>query len=186
MKELSVRERIIRTASDLFYFKGYNQTGINQIIKDANVAKASMYQHFRSKEEVAVAYLQGRHYMWMGKLIDFVADKKGNKEKIVASFDYLLDWLNGVDFRGCGFQNIICDIPSDHNKIRAQVVSHKNDLQEWIRTTLKEDGDYSSEEADKLGDEILVLIEGAIILSQIQSKDWPITSAKNTCIKLLS
>ena len=186
MKELSVRERIIRTASDLFYFNGYNQTGINQIIKDANVAKASMYQHFRSKEEVAVAYLQGRHHMWMGKLFDFVSHKKSNKEKIIASFDYLLDWLNEVNFRGCGFQNIICDIPNDHDKVKAQVVSHKNDLRKWIQSKLKEDGDYSSKEADELGDEILVLIEGAIMLSQIQTKDWPITSAKNTCIKLLS
>ena len=186
MKELSVRERIIRTASDLFYFNGYNQTGINQIIKDANVAKASMYQHFRSKEEVAVAYLNGRHHMWMGNLFDFVAHKKSNKEKIIASFDYLLDWLNEVNFRGCGFQNIICDIPNDHDKVKAQVVSHKNDLRKWIQSKLKEDGDYSSKEADELGDEILVLIEGAIMLSQIQTKDWPITSAKNTCIKLLS
>lgn len=63
MKEQSVRERIIDTASRLFYFNGYNQTGVNQIIKEASVAKASLYQHFRSKEDIAVVYLQRRHTM---------------------------------------------------------------------------------------------------------------------------
>mgnify|MGYP003651832477 CR=1 FL=1 len=49
MKKLGVRERIIGTASELFYNQGYNQTGINQIIDQAGVAKASMYQHFNCK-----------------------------------------------------------------------------------------------------------------------------------------
>ena len=68
MEKKGAKERIIEAASRLFYFKGYNQTGINQIIAEANVAKASMYQHFRSKEDIAVAYLIRRHAMWMGNL----------------------------------------------------------------------------------------------------------------------
>ncbi|MFT6754704.1 MAG: AcrR family transcriptional regulator, partial [Urechidicola sp.] len=53
MRKQGVKERIIATASDLFYNQGYNQTGINQIISEAGVAKASLYQHFRSKEDIA-------------------------------------------------------------------------------------------------------------------------------------
>jgi AcrR family transcriptional regulator len=183
MRKLGVKERIIETASDLFYYQGYNQTGINQIIDQAGVAKASMYQHFRSKEDIAVAYLSARHIMWMGKLNDFVSVQNTSKGKVIGCFDYLMEWLNEVNFRGCGWQNIITDLPKDHDKIRDQAIYHKNDLRKWIHSLLKEEGTYT--EAEELGDEILILIEGAIILSQIQKDNWPIVSAKRACSKLL-
>ena len=63
MKREGVKERIITAASHVFYFDGYNQTGINKILKEAEVSKDSMYRHFRSKEDIAVAYLIGRHSM---------------------------------------------------------------------------------------------------------------------------
>ena len=185
MKKLSVRERIVETASRLFYFNGYNQTGINQIIEEAGVAKASLYQHFRSKEDIAVEYLVRRHAMWMGKLNTCVGECKTPVDKIIGSFDYLIEWLTEVDFRGCGWQNIIVDLPEDHNKIKDQAIYHKNELRNWIHDTLKESEKYSDIEAEEVGDEVLILIEGAIILSQIQKDDWPILSAKRACIRLL-
>jgi AcrR family transcriptional regulator len=54
---MDVRSRIIDTASRLFYSQGYNSTGINQVIKEANVAKSSLYQYFPSKDDLLVAYL---------------------------------------------------------------------------------------------------------------------------------
>jgi AcrR family transcriptional regulator len=185
MKKLGVKERVIATASDLFYNQGYNQTGINQIIAEAGVAKASMYQHFRSKEDIAVAYLIARHSMWMGKLNDSVSIQNTSKGKVIGCFDYLTAWLTDVNFRGCGWQNIITDLPNGHDKIRDQAVYHKNDLRNWIQDLLKEAGDYDESQAEDVGDEVLILIEGAIILSQIQKDHWPIEAAKRACVKLL-
>ncbi|WP_296385253.1 TetR/AcrR family transcriptional regulator [Winogradskyella sp.] len=181
MKKQSVKERIVETASDLFYNNGYNQTGINQIIAEASVAKASMYQHFRSKEDIAVAYLKQRHINWMGSLTEFVSNEKNNNEKLIKSFDFLQTWLSGVNYRGCGFQNIICDLPKEQQKIKDQVVLHKNDVKKLIHSLLEDKNNQ-----EELGNELLVLIEGAIILSQIQKSDWPIIAAKNAAIKLLS
>tara|TARA_R110000787_G_C13437822_1_gene446116 strand:+ start:163 stop:723 length:561 start_codon:yes stop_codon:yes gene_type:complete len=186
MKKLGVRERIIETASDLFYNQGFNQTGINQIISEAGVAKASMYQHFRSKEDIAVAYLVARHTVWMGKLNECVSIQNTAKGKVIGCFDYLMEWLNEVNYRGCGWQNIITDLPYDHDKIRDQAMYHKNDLRNWIHTLLKEEIDYIDSQAEEIGDEILILIEGAIILSQIQKDEWPISAAKKACTKLLT
>ena len=185
MRKQGVKERIIETASDLFYNNGYNQTGINQIIAEAGVAKASMYQHFRSKEDIAVAYLKQRHINWMGSLADFVSKADSNKEKLIMSFDYLKTWLDEVNYRGCGFQNIICDLAHDQQKIKDQVLLHKNDLKDLVYKLLKEDKEYTVDEAETLGNELLVLMEGAIILSQIQKGNWPILAAKNAGIKLL-
>ena len=186
MKRLGVKDRIIKTASELFYFQGYNQTGINQIITEAGVAKASMYQHFRSKEDIAVAYLKGRHIMWMGELDECVNRTNHKEGKVVGCFDYLTEWLTEVNFRGCGWQNIITDLPEDHTKIKDQAVLHKNEFRKWIHNTMKSEGHYTGDLAEQLGDEILILIEGAIILSQIQKNDWPIKSAKRGCVRLLS
>ena len=186
MKREGVKERIITAASHLFYFDGYNQTGINRILKEAEVSKDSMYRYFRSKEDIAVAYLTGRHSMWVGRLENRVKSETTNKKKVIASFDYLNDWLEEVEFRGCGWQNIITDLPQDHHKIRDQAVLHKNELREWVHNLLIEEEQYSTEEARELGDEIIVLMEGAIILTQIQKDTWPIISAKRTCVKLLS
>ena len=186
MEKLDVRTRIIETASRLFYLNGYNQTGINQIVAEANVAKASMYQHFRSKQDIAVAYLVRRHIMWMVKLDTYVLKEQNPKLKIIAAFDYLLDWLNDVNFRGCGWQNIITDLPQGHDKINEQAIFHKNELRTWIHDILKKDEKYSSKEAENVGDEILILIEGAIILSQILKDELPILTAKRASIKLLN
>lgn len=186
MKKLSAKERIVDIASNLFYFQGYNQTGINQIINEAGVAKASMYQHFRSKEDVAVEYLRGRHITWMGKLEESINRQNYNEKKVLGCFDYLEEWLTEVNFRGCGWQNIIADLPVDQTKIYDQAVLHKNEFRTFIQNLLKKDDTHTIEQAEQIGDEILILIEGAIILSQIQKDDWPIKSAKNACVKLLS
>ena len=181
MHKKGVKERIVAAASALFYSKGYNQTGINKIIEEANVSKDSLYRYFRSKEAIAVAYLEARHLNWMGDLQAFVTREDTNKEKVVASFDYLNQWLIKVDYRGCGFQNIIGDLPKDHIGISNQVLQHKNSLRTWLRALLKED-DVNNE---AMADEVLVLIEGAIMLSQIQKDNWPIVMAKKNCVRLL-
>ena len=186
MKKPSVKERVMEAASRLFYFSGYNQTGINQIIDEAKVAKASMYQHFRSKEDIAVAYLQARHDMWMGKLLNFVASEKKGKKQIIKSFDYLIDWLNEVEFRGCGFQNIITDLPKGQKKIKDIVEFHKDELSKWINEMLKIETGYNKQQRQQLNEEVLVLIEGAIMLSQIKNDDYPIFAAQRACVCLLA
>lgn len=186
MKRLSVHERVLETASKLFYTQGYNQTGINQIIQEAKVAKASMYQHFRSKEDIAVAYLSARHIMWVEDLINFVSNEKSNTKKLIKSFDYLIHWLEEVDFRGCGFQNIFVDLPADNHKIKGQVQYHKNELRKLVQSLIKTESQFSTKEGEQIGDEILILMEGSIILSQIQKSIWPIQAGKRACQKLLT
>jgi AcrR family transcriptional regulator len=181
---LGVKERILKTAAELFYIEGYNQTGINQIISEAKVAKASMYQHFRSKQDIAVAYLQERHEMWMNMLLDFVVNKEKGSTQIISCFDFLDTWLNDVNFRGCGFQNIITDLPKEQIKIPEAVIFHKKELTEWVQANLSQDSQVKTIDVEPLSLEIMVLIEGAIILSQINKNNAPILAAKRTCEKL--
>ena len=61
MKHSEVKNHIVETASNLFYANGYNLTGINQIISEAGIAKATLYNHFKSKEDICVSYLQYKY-----------------------------------------------------------------------------------------------------------------------------
>lgn len=185
MKRPNVKERVLETASRLFYENGYNQTGINQIIAEAGVAKASLYQHFPSKQDIAVAYLKQRHEWWMTQLTDFVASESGAKQKILGSFDFLAHWLQNASYRGCGFQNIIADLPKEQAKIKKEVHFHKTELMAWIHRLLQNESYDPRGNNLQLAQEVLVLIDGAIILAQIQNDSWPINSAKNACEKLL-
>ena len=65
---LPPRERILATASRLFYAQGFHSTGIDLIIAEAGVAKMSLYQHFRSKDELISAFLLRRDEFWCGWL----------------------------------------------------------------------------------------------------------------------
>ena len=84
------RERILSTACFLFHQQGYNNTGINQIIKDANVSKSSFYVHFRSKDDLCIELLHKRFDYWMLELENFTQAAYSLKEKILKSFDFLI------------------------------------------------------------------------------------------------
>ena len=57
----TLRDRIIDVSSALFYSEGIRGVGIDRIIDASGVAKATLYKHFRSKDELVVAYLKSRH-----------------------------------------------------------------------------------------------------------------------------
>ena len=83
-----VKQRIIETASDLFYQQGYNLTGINEVIKEAGVAKATLYHHFASKEELCLAYLEYRHLAFIKNLQEYLA-KIPTRRRLLGVFDFL-------------------------------------------------------------------------------------------------
>jgi AcrR family transcriptional regulator len=169
-KQYSVKERIIETASRLFYTQGYNLTGVNQIIAEAEVAKASLFQHFPTKEDLCVAYLSRKSEKWFAQLNDFTQKAAGGKDKAVLAFDFLADASPKENFRGCSFLNILSEVPQDNEKILAEVRKNKNQLrnlfQLWLAETDKADIAY-------------LLFDGAIIESQVHQSVWPIHTAKH-------
>ncbi|MEO9891871.1 TetR/AcrR family transcriptional regulator [Aurantibacter sp.] len=184
MSKLKVKEKILTAASELFYFDGYNQTGVNKILEKAQVSKDSMYRHFGSKEAIAVAYLEKKQKTLMIDLNEKLSSHKSGPEKVLGLFDYLIEWLGEVDYRGCGFQNIITDIPNDQDAIKEAVRNSKNEVHEFVYKQLK-NSTQMKVTAKESSEEVMVLIEGALILSQIQKDTWPIVAAKKACVKVL-
>lgn len=163
------KERILEKTFNLFHKQGYNATGINQIIEEAKVAKASFYQHFKSKEDLCVAFLEQRHSFWFDQLLKFTANAKDSHSKIEMSFDFLIFMNKKEDFRGCSFLNILSEIPSDNVKILHVIQSHKSDLRTYFKDILKE---------DILSDHVYLLFESCIIESQLFKSNQLIEQSK--------
>lgn len=175
-------ERLLEVADRLFYEQGYGRTGINQIIAEAEVAKASFYQHFPSKEQLAVAYLKRRHCSWFKQLRQIVQNKPEGKMQIFALFDFLEIWLISVNFRGCAFLNMSSEQPALGTDIRNLIAQHKAELRIYIHHLAANLGKSSS---GRLADTVLILFEGAIVEAQITHKSWPVAAARTAITHLL-
>jgi AcrR family transcriptional regulator len=172
----SPRERIIETTFQLFARQGYNSTGINQIISEAEVARASFYQHFKSKEDLCVEFLKVRHEYWFQELNNFVSQEKEIRSKIMKAFDFLVYMNEKESFRGCSFLNILSEIPMDNIKILKVIQSHKTDLRNYFLEILND---------DTLSDHIYMLFESSIIESQLFKSNELIEKSKKIVTNLI-
>ncbi|WP_374172626.1 TetR/AcrR family transcriptional regulator [Flavobacterium tructae] len=163
------KERILDKATVLFHTQGYNSTGINQIIEEAKVAKASFYQHFKSKEDLCVAFLEWRHEYWFTKLEQFTSDQKDSKLKVLASFDFLIAMNQKENFRGCSFLNLLSEIPSDNEKVLSVIQSHKSGLRNYFKVEI---------ENELLADHIYLIFESCIVESQLFKSNHLIEQSK--------
>lgn len=172
----SPRERIVETTLELFAKQGYNSTGINQIISEAGVAKASFYQYFKSKEDLCVEFLNVRHEYWFNELHDFSSQAQGLPEKIMSAFDFLIYMNEKESFRGCSFLNILSEIPGNNVKIMNVIRFHKTDLRNYFSNLL---GD------EVLANHIYMLFESSIIESQLYQSNELIEEAKKILTNLI-
>lgn len=122
-----VRERILTTARTLFYSRGINATGIDLIIEHARIAKASLYHHFPSKEQLVTEYLADLRRQFESAL-DRAVSERGHD--LVIPFDLLTHTLANGEFFGCPFINALTEMPTSRPVIeevrlyRSRVLDH--------------------------------------------------------------
>ena len=134
-KRPSARQRILDTAAKLFYSRGINNTGIDRIIVDAGVAKASMYNHFASKEEIVATYLRGIREQFGLALTKSTATKTPSYD---VPFRLLKMTLANGDFYGCPFSNALVELP-DSASVRQEVSAYRNSVLDYFELSV--DGD---------------------------------------------
>lgn len=133
MKDNSPKERVLKAATLLFHQRGYNNTGINAVIAEAKVAKASFYDHYKTKDDLAVAYLSARHNYWFTGLREQVAKARTTKDSIIAAFLYIVIMNEQESFRGCAFLNMLAELPENKGDIYDVIRQHKLEVQEFFR-----------------------------------------------------
>ena len=99
----SARERLLVAADELFYGEGVRTVGIDRIIEQAGVAKASLYNAFGSKEELVHAYLEGRHASAAGRIMKHIERYETPRERILGVFEAQGQNFGDPRYRGCAF-----------------------------------------------------------------------------------
>jgi AcrR family transcriptional regulator len=162
MRESGVKERILDTASRLFYDQGYHVTGINQIIEEADIARASLYNHFPSKTDLLLAYLDNTHASWFEELDAFLKPVEGPRERLLALFDFRILRQRKFKYKGCHFNRIAAEA-SDDQEVLTRVKKHKQRFRDLIHELVSQIPDRRSIlDNDQLADTLFLLLEGGI------------------------
>ncbi|WP_440709975.1 TetR/AcrR family transcriptional regulator [Herbiconiux sp. YIM B11900] len=120
------RERLLGVASDLFYREGIHRVGMDRLLAEAGVTRATMYRHFSGKEALVAAYLERE---------DALA-RAGFAARHPESADELIEWVAddvaGTHPRGCPFINAAAEYPDPDSAVRRIVRGHRA----WFRETV--------------------------------------------------
>ncbi|MCL6267359.1 TetR/AcrR family transcriptional regulator [Flagellimonas myxillae] len=187
MQRPELHEHIITTAGNLFYLNGYNSTGINEIVDKCGIAKATLYSHFKSKEDICIAYLQQRHDQLLDSLKSFVSKRKAGKNQLLAIFDYLRDLYREENFQGCWGLKTFGELAPTQKKIIGVIQKNKKELLLYLGEVVGENIiNVSKAEIEKISGGIYLLYESAITESHLFKNDWPIYMAKNMAPSLFA
>lgn len=134
MKE-TISDQILNTVSALFYREGIRAVGIDRIIEEAKVAKATLYRHFPSKDHLVAAYLQARHNRVI-RALEEVRDAAGTpREQIKVIFERLYEKADSPEFRGCAFALAVAE-HGDSERVVSVARAHKAKVQEIFATIM--------------------------------------------------
>jgi AcrR family transcriptional regulator len=164
-----VRERILTTASDLFYREGAHAVGVDLVVEQAGVAKTSLYRHFRTKDDLIAAFLE-REDEQFWRHWDSVAQR--HRADAQAELDAHMRWIGErigrKNYRGCPQLNIAAEFSEADHPARRVAASHKQALRKRLKAIADRLG---VQRPDDLAAQLLLLVNGAFVSSQVVAAD---------------
>ena len=156
-----VRDRILATATDLFYKHGIRAVGVDLVVKEAGVAKTSLYRHFGTKDDLVVAFLQFMDQEFW-KTWDEVAGRhrEDARAELYAQLEWIGERAGKPDYRGCPQLNIAAEFPETDHPARKFAKEHKRELRRRLRAIAKK---LKCSAPDVLAGQLAVLINGAFV-----------------------
>jgi AcrR family transcriptional regulator len=136
---IPARRRLLDTATRLFYTEGIRAVGIDRIIAEAGIAKATFYNHFPSKQELVVAYIEEQDRL--GRTAVAALPKKSPQEMIVAIMERISEAVVVGGWRGCPFLNAAAEYPDPANPVRRVIDARRAWHHDSLRQLLAADGD---------------------------------------------
>jgi len=156
------RERILATAYRLFTRRGIRAVGTDEVIAQSGVAKATLYRHFPSKNDLVLAVLQRREELWTLGMVERQSRLRGGtpEEQLLAIFDVFHDWFQEYeDFDGCSFISVLLELGVAHPAGQASIRYLDN-----IRQILRERAEAAGlVDVDDFARSWHILMKGSII-----------------------
>ncbi|MGC5022539.1 TetR/AcrR family transcriptional regulator [Micromonospora sp. DT47] len=153
------RDRILDTAFRLFYAHGPRGVGVDTVIAESGVAKATLYKHFPRKDDLVLAYLDRVDQAWFGAL-RAAARTAGDepREQLVGMFDALASACRREGYHGCAFINTAAESAPD-SAVHARTVEHKNVVRAWVTDLARRAG---AADPDRLARQLTLLLDGGL------------------------
>lgn len=174
----SKRDQLVQNALLAFYQGGFHAIGMDKVAKESKVSKTAIYKHFRTKDELILATLQLRDTQFRNWLMERVeALGKSPKGKLLAIFDALGEWFQEPKFAGCMFVKASSEFQSRTDPIHIASAEHKRVLQEYFQSLAKDAG---AKNPKALGQQLLLLKEGAIVMAHLDDPTEVTQTSKAT------
>lgn len=163
MDSAEARERVLSAADELYYLKGYNAVGMDELRAQAGVSLRRLYALFPSKTNVITAVLQQKRATWRAELEEWMRDIVDDpRERALAIYTYLEHWFSTDGYRGCAFINAFGELGGTHPDVAAIVREHKAEFHRYIASFTRDLG-----APDELGMQMAILAEGAMSTSAV-------------------
>jgi AcrR family transcriptional regulator len=133
------RERILDAAYELYSRRAIRDVGVDKVIERAGVAKATLYRHFPSKDDLVIAFLERREERWTLAWVEAEARRRGStpEEQLLAIFELFDEWFHRDDFEACSFVNVLLEMGPAHPVGRASV-RHLETIRSVVRRLAEE------------------------------------------------
>ncbi|WP_194912830.1 TetR/AcrR family transcriptional regulator [Catenulispora rubra] len=170
------REHILAVAHDLFYWHSIKGTGVDTIATAAEVAPATLYRLFTSKDELVAAYIQRASGLYKQWFLGATAEGEP-ADRILSLFDALIEQVQPEHCRGCPFLMAMAELPDASTKAHTLAVETKM----WVRERI---GELTG--SDVLADQIFLIMEGVYASVQSHGADGPARQARGLVELLLT
>lgn len=174
--EPGARERIVRTAYELFSHRAIRDVGVDELIQNAGVATSTFYRHFPSKDDVVIAFLERREQIWTFGTVEAEARRRGTtaRECLLAIFDIYDEWFRRDDYEACSFMHVLFEMGSEHPLGRASI-DNLGRIRQVVRMFAQEAGLRDLEEFDWSWH---ILMKGAIVAAEEGDRDAALRAKK--------
>jgi AcrR family transcriptional regulator len=176
----SARERLLAAANELFYNEGVHTVGIDRVIEQAGVAKASLYNTFGSKDELVRAYLEGRHAHTSERITRYLERYSTPRERLLGVFEAQGELFASPGFRGCAFVSASAESPGE------LVEQAASDYRGWVRSLLVDlarEAGVGAPEA--LGRQLHMIYDGASLSARMDHDPTASVAARAAAETLL-
>ncbi|QIE29836.1 Bacterial regulatory protein, tetR family (plasmid) [Caballeronia sp. SBC1] len=159
--EVSARERILATASELFYREGIRAIGVDTVVEQSGVSKTSLYRLFESKDALIAAFAAEQDRLFWARW-DSIEEQHANDPR--ALLEALLSWIakriGHPDFRGCPFLNLATEFPDDNHPGRVVARGNKEEMRARLAAIVAKLG---ADDPNRTASQIALLINGAYV-----------------------
>jgi AcrR family transcriptional regulator len=158
----SGRERVLKTAYDLFSRHGTRAVGVDRIIAESGVAKMTLYRNFASKDDLILAFLERREERWTRDWLQATVEHRAETpaQRLLAIFDTFGEWFAREDFEGCSFINVLLEIDDQRSPVRRESVRQLSEIRGFIGGLAKDAG---VDDVDGFARQWHILMKGCIV-----------------------